>query len=230
MAQSESPNYESGECPNCGDEYVDLRKHWSLSTSCSAPSGRGTFAVVECANCGMEHKKERYELRDNENTYCSPECRDEGIRTGEMVECSNCGTEVYKPECHLSEMGDYGIDHHFCDKECEQEWKRANWVRENHPHWQGGSGGINAIRQAFAENSWNDTARRYREQHEGGCEVCGGSTDHRKLDIHHIVPLAAGGTNADWNLMAVCHSCHRRAESFIREHTTPHIYRLADGE
>lgn len=138
MAESEGPNYESGECSQCNSEYVDLRKHWSLSSSCSTPEGRGTYATVECPTCGEEHEKERYELEDNERSFCSTECRDEGIKSGKEVECAQCGDLVYKPACHLDEAGGYDIDNHFCDKECEQAFKRENWRGEEHPCWNGG--------------------------------------------------------------------------------------------
>lgn len=228
MAESTAPNYESGECSQCGSEYTDLRKHWSLSSSCSTPEGRGTYATVKCAHCGKEHQKERYELQENEHSYCSPECRNEGIRTGKRVECAWCGDEVYKPDCHLHDMGGYGLDNHFCDKDCEQEWKRSNWTLQNHPNWRGGKGGIDAVRKALSENSWRDTARRVREQSDGQCEICGSEGEGRGLDVHHIIPVAAGGTNGDYNLMVLCIACHRKAESYTRQFTTPHLYELGE--
>lgn len=37
------------------------------------------------------------------------------------------------------------------------------------------------------------------------CTQCGSTTD---LEIHHITPVAAGGTNAPDNLTTLCHDCH----------------------
>jgi len=43
------------------------------------------------------------------------------------------------------------------------------------------------------------------------CEIC---KKHGKLvraeEVHHIVPLAEGGSNAVSNLISLCHRCHAR--------------------
>lgn len=278
MAETETPNYESGECPQCGNEYTDLRKHWSLSSSCSAPEGRGTYATVECSHCGTKHEKERHELRENENSYCSHECRHKGTRNGEFVECAWCGESVYKPNCHLSEAGGYELNNHFCDKDCEQEYKRSNWTLENHPNWEGGKvtavcercggeykvkkakqdttrfcsrecqgrhlgetkdnsgrsnpaweggkGGIEAVRRFLSDRSWHSIRKGYIEQAGDGCEMCG--RDDAQTQVHHIIPIAAGGTHDECNLLITCPSCHRKAEEYVAEDTEPILYRFAE--
>ena len=42
---------------------------------------------------------------------------------------------------------------------------------------------------------------------DGVCNYCG-SKD--KLDLHHSIPLYAGGTNTMGNLEVVCRDCHRK--------------------
>ena len=37
------------------------------------------------------------------------------------------------------------------------------------------------------------------------CATCGTATD---IELHHIIPLAAGGTNDYFNLIYLCHACH----------------------
>lgn len=52
------------------------------------------------------------------------------------------------------------------------------------------------------------------------CEMCGATEnvgDVDGLDLHHIIPMLAGGTNGDWNLITVCRSCHGKAERFARK-------------
>lgn len=280
MAESDTVNRQSGVCDQCGDEYVDLRKHWSLSSSCSAPEGKGTYAVVECSNCGEEHEKERYELRDNEESYCSRQCRNEGMKTGGHVECAWCGSDVYKPDCHTDSAGNYSIDNHFCDKECEGKFKSENWCGEKHPNWsggtetvecevcgdeyevkpsevaktrfcsldcqcknmvqarpdqsgsnnpawQGGSGGVEAVRRKIAKEDWRTIAERVRKDK---CEICGLSEVPQSLAVHHIVPIVAGGTHGGWNLMSLCHSCHRKAEQFTKQFTEPHLLKYERGD
>jgi hypothetical protein len=52
------------------------------------------------------------------------------------------------------------------------------------------------------------------------------STDD--LHVHHIVPLALGGTNKITNLAVVCGSCHARAHGFDR--TYNHTQSVIDGQ
>lgn len=39
----------------------------------------------------------------------------------------------------------------------------------------------------------------------GACELCGSK---RNLDVHHIIPVACGGTDDQDNLIVVCKHCH----------------------
>jgi len=217
----------SGECHDCGDEYQRLRQHWAMSDCGPDDSAKKEY---ECAECGDAFKDypTRRQTRGREKFFCSKTCKNLHQKNGEYRTCANCGGEVYKPKSHLSQAGNYALDHHFCDKDCEQEWKRSNWVLENHPNWRGGKGGIDAVRKKLAENSWRDTARRAREQSDGQCALCGSRAESRELDVHHIIPVAAGGTNGDYNLMVLCIGCHRKVESYTRQFTTPHLYEFAE--
>lgn len=40
------------------------------------------------------------------------------------------------------------------------------------------------------------------------CANCG-STDRNDLNVHHIVPLSAGGSNTDTNMIVLCSKCHK---------------------
>lgn len=42
------------------------------------------------------------------------------------------------------------------------------------------------------------------------CEQCG---TREQLEVHHIVPLKQGGTNAFDNLVTLCKSCHSKQTS-----------------
>jgi len=42
--------------------------------------------------------------------------------------------------------------------------------------------------------------------------MCGESAE--KLDLHHIIPLLAGGVNEEWNYMTLCRSCHITVEHY----------------
>lgn len=43
---------------------------------------------------------------------------------------------------------------------------------------------------------------------DGGCQRCGATVG---LEVHHVVPLARGGSNAPDNLVTLCGDCHRGA-------------------
>ena len=58
--------------------------------------------------------------------------------------------------------------------------------------------------------AWPAIRRSYIKAHPL-CEVCrreGRYTEAR--EVHHIIPLADGGTHGDSNLMALCKPCHSR--------------------
>lgn len=42
------------------------------------------------------------------------------------------------------------------------------------------------------------------------CDACGEPLEARTAEIDHIVPVAAGGSNARENLHALCPNCHAR--------------------
>ncbi len=169
----------------------------------------------------------RLETRGRENFYCCREHQSKGQQNGCTVECSWCGDEVYKSAGQLDEMGDYAIDNHFCDKECETQFKRHNWVREGHPNWEGGKSDLNAVRHLLSEVSWQETARKVRKRDGHVCQMCGEFGVGRSLDVHHIVPVVSGGNNHPDNLITLCISCHRKAEEYTKQFTEPHLLKPA---
>lgn len=44
------------------------------------------------------------------------------------------------------------------------------------------------------------------------CSTCGSKKD---IELHHIIPLAKGGNNEYYNLIYLCHDCHRKLHSYI---------------
>jgi len=57
-------------------------------------------------------------------------------------------------------------------------------------------------------NAWRRIPAAYIAVHSlcARCEKAGRLTPAR--EVHHIVPIASGGTHADENLMSLCKSCH----------------------
>jgi len=51
--------------------------------------------------------------------------------------------------------------------------------------------------------------RKSRDLRKAGCARCG---KQNRLVTHHIIPVAANGTNDDENLMPLCIGCHIKVE------------------
>lgn len=45
-------------------------------------------------------------------------------------------------------------------------------------------------------------------------------------EVHHIIPIAEGGTHDDENLMALCHSCHSK---ITRRYTPEYRYKIKNS-
>jgi 5-methylcytosine-specific restriction endonuclease McrA len=56
--------------------------------------------------------------------------------------------------------------------------------------------------------------RDYIRARDRGCQRCGSA---RRLEVHHVLPLAQGGDNRPANLRLLCHQCHRNAAVRPRE-------------
>ena len=53
---------------------------------------------------------------------------------------------------------------------------------------------------------WSRTRRRILARDNDTCQHCGGGATH----VDHIQPAAAGGSDEDENLQALCKACHAR--------------------
>lgn len=61
---------------------------------------------------------------------------------------------------------------------------------------------------------WNTFREEAMDRDGRKCTHCG-STD--ALEVHHIVPVHAGGTNTKENLTTLCHGCHVKIHAEERE-------------
>ncbi|SHG99442.1 HNH endonuclease [Desulforamulus hydrothermalis] len=84
----------------------------------------------------------------------------------------------------------------FCEEHAKQEAARYEKYQRNP-----------AVKKRYGR-SWKRVRDRFLTQHPL-CEVCqkqGRLTSAE--EVHYIVPLSKGGTNATENLMSLCKSCH----------------------
>jgi len=211
-------------CDNCG---VEIEKHPSevtedgvnaCSTRCQQRAlGNGQRSEYECDYCGETFVRLDAKV-SGEHQFCDEDCfhswTSENIRgenhplygSGDAfdTECSYCGSSIRKTADRAHS------EHHFCDDTCRGEWMSENQTGQDHPNWRGGKHLIDAVRKQLRP-PW----RRVRDaERSEECYNCGASD--RRLDVHHIAPLSAGGTNEPWNLMTLCESCHRTVEGYTR--------------
>lgn len=86
---------------------------------------------------------------------------------------------------------------------------------QDHPNWRGGKSVYDAVKKQLRP-SFDSVKDDYRDD---DCYLCGATSC--KLDVHHIVPIMAGGTNEPWNFMTLCESCHHKVEWYTRDFIEP---------
>jgi hypothetical protein len=64
---------------------------------------------------------------------------------------------------------------------------------------------VGSIRQAFAGVKLTLTCE--------SCFCC--KTRERRLYWHHVIQVQHGGSNTPWNLVAICHACHRLVHPWL---------------
>lgn len=59
-------------------------------------------------------------------------------------------------------------------------------------------------------STWQRVRKRYAAAHPL-CEMCLKEGRYTPVEeVHHILPVSRGGTNAESNLMSLCRSCHTK--------------------
>lgn len=221
-------------CDWCGDDtYISPSRldneHYFCDRDCSSkwrseafsgdghPQWDGGGVTLECEECGSKYKRIRA-LADT-SRFCSRACKQSDWADEPVTrECHVCGESVTRKPI------DFKGERCFCSKECFSSWQSGIKRGSGNPAWKGGKGLVDATRSALGKQSWNRIAKQKRESVSHECEKCGETPSARKLDVHHIIPVATGGTNESWNLMALCSSCHKTVEHFTDEYTESHIF------
>lgn len=236
------------ECVVCGTEVTRSPSHFSdngtvlCSNQCKSQhwgkimSGESNPCYnrvqVECDNCGEEHPRVEGDIKKYDSLFCSRRCKGDWMSenlcgedsprwVGDRVEleCEYCG-DIFEAHPNKSES------RRFCEERCWREYSKNVRVGHNHPMWVDGFSVYNNIRSHLGEKSWGEYTRDARETAGFECEVCGVHEDEtgRAHDVHHIVPITAGGTNSQNLLMVMCRSCHLSAEWFTQDVFTSRIF------
>ena len=213
------------DCPSCERTFETpqgLGSHHSRKHG--ERLGSPTAEVLTCAACGDEY--EETPSRVARSNYCSADCRHDALsqRTGEAhplsaketLVCKTCGDEYEEIPSRVDRSN-------YCSRECADTGKSLHWAGPNSPLWGGGPL-YHTVRDALAKRSWVSVRNDAKED---VCESCGTPPGERDLDVHHIVPILAGGTNEPYNLMTLCRACHisaeRYTEGFTDRHLTPGV-------
>lgn len=230
-------------CPICGVEYrtkphnADRLKTCG-DAGCSSQyrsenysgenhgSWNGGKATVACSYCGREKQVKQYQLERSDRFFCDQDCtiqwKQDTDLSGEQsgawkgglvtVECATCGREKdvkpYRTKNH---------DRHFCTQACKAEWQQTHLSGQGNPRWNGGFSVYARVSATISDRSWAAISNGVRGR-DGVCKMCGDSAEDigHKLDVHHIVPLRAGGTHDKQLLTSLCRSCHMTVEAYTR--------------
>lgn len=207
----------AADCPTCGDSFKN--KHGVRIHHSQAHDESIAGEPVTCDWCGTTFYVTPAIV--DERRFCSQDCmgewRSENIHGeahpnwgGETETCEWCDDEFH--------VRPFNTTARFCSRECKGKWRSENWVRERNGNWKGGQSAYRATRDLHSPEPWN----RWRKTVRGDtCEMCGVSASEvdRALEVHHIIPLLAGGTSGEWNLMTLCPQCHKKVESYTNQFT-----------
>jgi 5-methylcytosine-specific restriction endonuclease McrA len=203
----------------CSDRCLDLAVSYEGADN---PNYKGGKETTACEICEGEFD---YYPSEKPGMYC-PTCvenepwrherdisaeRNPRWNGGKVTfSCGICETEV---ERYPSQV--YG-EVSFCGRDCFEKWLSETFTGEGHPNWRGGGN------EAYG-TGWNQVRERALERDGHACVVCGADADElgRNPDVHHLVPVRAFVESPVFtvrdahtldNVVALCISCHRRAE------------------
>ncbi|MWG36590.1 HNH endonuclease [Halomarina oriensis] len=175
---------------------------------------------IECESCGDVFQVPTGNTAGRR--FCSQSCAGDWLsdRAGEAhplrnrveLECAECGDTFEETPSRASTRV-------CCGYECASERRSRLYSGEGHPNWRGGKSIYDAVKKLLGPVPFPSARAETRASTGGECEWCDTTREEngRALDVHHIVPIMAGGNHAQENLMALCRSCHRTAELYTRE-------------
>ncbi len=135
--------------------------------------------------------------------------------------CATCGCDFGTA---LSKDRKWRAKGRFCSTECWYNHIRAH--PELGPSWRGGS-------HPYYGPIWDKQARAARKRHGNVCQHCGKHQEKPLLHVHHVEPLREFDSwekaNDLINLISLCRSCHRKAESQVDRRRKIRIQALSTG-
>lgn len=92
-----------------------------------------------CQICGAKFFVPHW--REHSAKYCSPNCRQVGLRAKDNVVCAHCGKPFHLKDSHLKNGGQRMG--HFCSRTCLNEYRKV-WFRGENNHQFGLKGELNS--------------------------------------------------------------------------------------
>jgi len=192
------------------------------SSECKA-EGYDNRVERQCDHCGETFLRRRSHLDDGSRTFCSNDCKTTAYQDRVAVDCENCGDTVEKRRSNYEKY-----ENHYCSVDCRTEHMRGM----ADPKWKGGATLHGTLLRSLSDGTgnWRSKRRGLKEARKPDCQMCGRSQsrNNRGLQLHHIIPVLAGGTNHEDNLMFLCHRCHRTADTYTDDQITYTITTLAE--
>lgn len=208
-------------CPSCDRTFETVR---AMKIHYKQAHGESLAGVeVECSYCGDSKIVKAYQAEERDRHFCHDKnCKGKWQTenlTGDRNPNWNGGdVEVVCEGCDdtFTTKPSLADDARFCSYDCQGAWRTRNWVGSQNPNWRGGERLTIQLRQSVGPASWEHARGRARADAGNECEMCGLSGDDhfRSLDVHHIVPVRAGGCNAQELLMVLCPTCHKKVEQY----------------
>jgi 5-methylcytosine-specific restriction endonuclease McrA len=154
---------------------------------------------VNCEMCGVP-------LRGRPRRFCRKRCKDRWRSTVPSVPftCAECGRTVLIPV-------NKGPRRLFCSRSCARAAFNAKYLRgPRNGNWR-------AARALYYGREWKRIKADVRAR-DVVCRNCGKTPQDngRALDVHHLQPFRFSGDNSLDNLVALCRSCHMRADDHGR--------------
>ena len=145
-------------------------------------------------------------LRGNQRRFCSKRCNDRwrySVRSVSFM-CAECGGTVLLPANKVGRRK-------YCTRSCATAaYNRKHLRGPRNGNWRGG-------RALYYGETWKIMRDIVRERDQV-CQRCSKTPQEngRALDVHHVEPFRFSGDNSIENLVALCHSCHMRADDHGR--------------
>ena len=152
---------------------------------------------MTCRRCGAT-------LGSPGRVYCSRLCKDEAQRRPASFKCGACGRTVSTYQSQARKRK-------YCSHECyRKHFNGAFFSGSNNGNWRGG--------KALSYGPGWKTIKAEIRSRDVVCQGCGKTPEDngRALDVHHLDPFRFSGNNSMDNLVALCRSCHMRADDHGR--------------